>query len=230
MQDSIRKKLIKSNLVLVGLSLLAIFSVAWYYLKKDDVLSNQNQLQKIQILLLEDVKIQRDFFANETINPDFFRENKSLFLEKYNQVKMEIYKAVRVYKTQRTHGFYEDEKEFNQFEKNLEKFSQLFEEIVIAIRIRGFKDDGIEGMMRVYAHNLEKSDVYIDKIKLLQMRRNEKDYIVRHEENYITQFNDHATAIKKELNLTVFPKKAKDSILAILRITYSFLVNWYDMK
>lgn len=53
--------------------------------------------------------------------------------------------------------------------------------------IRGFKDYGFEGQMRIQAHLLENKSS-IDKITLLQLRRLEKDYLLRSELNYFYEF------------------------------------------
>lgn len=57
---------------------------------------------------------------------------------------------------------------------------------------RGFQDYGLEGKMRSYAHFLEDS-TDISKIVILQLRRHEKDYMLRGEERFIAQFQDQMT-------------------------------------
>jgi signal transduction histidine kinase/ActR/RegA family two-component response regulator len=53
--------------------------------------------------------------------------------------------------------------------------------------VRGFKDYGFEGEMRIKAHLLE-NNTSIDKITLLQLRRHEKDYLLRAELVYFDEF------------------------------------------
>lgn len=62
--------------------------------------------------------------------------------------------------------------------------------------VRGFKDYGFEGDMRIKAHLLE-NNTTIDKITLLQLRRHEKDYLLRAELVYFTDFE---TLIAKTLS------------------------------
>ncbi len=54
---------------------------------------------------------------------------------------------------------------------------------------RGFQDYGLEGRMRNYAHFLEDS-TGISKIEVLQLRRHEKDYMLRGEQKFVLMFND----------------------------------------
>jgi signal transduction histidine kinase/DNA-binding LytR/AlgR family response regulator len=60
-----------------------------------------------------------------------------------------------------------------------------FKEIAL---VRGFKDYGYEGKMRDKAHLLEEKSS-LDKIILLQLRRHEKDYLLRAEEIYFLEFD-----------------------------------------
>ena len=60
-----------------------------------------------------------------------------------------------------------------------------FKEIAL---VRGFKDYGYEGKMRDKAHLLEEKSS-LDKIILLQLRRLEKDYLLRAEEIYFLEFD-----------------------------------------
>ncbi len=53
--------------------------------------------------------------------------------------------------------------------------------------VKGFKDFGIEGQMRYYAHFLEDSTT-IAKAEILQLRRHEKDFLLRGEPKYASEF------------------------------------------
>lgn len=54
---------------------------------------------------------------------------------------------------------------------------------------RGFKDYGTEGAMRRAAHTLEETLPPALQILLLQMRRHEKDYMLRKDEEYVKRFD-----------------------------------------
>lgn len=67
--------------------------------------------------------------------------------------------------------------------------------------IRGFKDYGIEGQMRIHAHFLEEKSS-LNKITLLQFRRHEKDYLLRSDETSIKKFETlfHQTLREKNID------------------------------
>jgi signal transduction histidine kinase/ActR/RegA family two-component response regulator len=79
-----------------------------------------------------------------------------------------------------------------------------FKEIVL---IRGFKDYGIEGQMRTYAHFLEEKSS-LNKITLLQFRRHEKDYLLRSDETSIKKFESLFHQTLKEKNIDVTTQQA----------------------
>lgn len=53
---------------------------------------------------------------------------------------------------------------------------------------KGFKNFGIEGQLRSYAHKIEDENL-IPTNDILQLRRHEKDFIIRGEEEYANKFN-----------------------------------------
>ena len=84
-----------------------------------------------------------------------------------------------------------------------------FKEIAL---VRGFKDYGYEGKMRDKAHLLENKSS-LDKIILLQLRRHEKDYLLRAEEIYFLEFDKLITNTIKQ--------KQDDSYTKQLLIDYN---------
>ena len=84
-----------------------------------------------------------------------------------------------------------------------------FKEIAL---VRGFKDYGYEGKMRDKAHLLEEKSS-LDKIILLQLRRLEKDYLLRAEEIYFLEFDKLITNTIKQ--------KQDDSYTKQLLIDYN---------
>jgi len=71
---------------------------------------------------------------------------------------------------------------------------------------RGFKNYGAEGNMRASAHALEHLDATIQP-QLLQLRRIEKDFLLRNEQQYIRQFDSLARAFEHNNSLPIPQKK-----------------------
>ena len=79
--------------------------------------------------------------------------------------------------------------------KSLEEMSGLQKQLLDSVNMlkavyfqKGFQDYGAEGSLRKYAHILENKNL-IPAIKILQLRRHEKDFINRGAKKYSIQFN-----------------------------------------
>ncbi len=77
------------------------------------------------------------------------------------------------------------------------------------------KDFGVEGAMRNYAHSLEEN-AQISKIKILQLRRHEKDFLLRGDKQYAEECNETISKL-----LTTIPSDSKEYQL-IKKYNYSF--------
>lgn len=81
-----------------------------------------------------------------------------------------------------------------------------FNRFIETALLKGYKDHGVEGRMREYAHALmETPDIEIKELALM-LRRHEKDYIIRKEDEYISKFNSTADEFRKLL-LEKYPGK-----------------------
>ena len=88
---------------------------------------------------------------------------------------------------------------------------------------KGFEDYGTEGNMRKYAHWLEKSD-RVARYDVLQLRRHEKDYMLRGRMDYARLFTKHIDSLMKMLS------KKNGDYQALLKYKNNFLtlVNYTE--
>lgn len=63
---------------------------------------------------------------------------------------------------------------------------------------RGFRDYGLEGEMRIYAHLLQESKL-IPEVDILSLRRHEKDFLLRNDGEYVEKFNQRAEKVLSTL-------------------------------
>ena len=89
--------------------------------------------------------------------------------------------------------------------------------------IKGFKDFGVEGKMRTYAHLIEDS-TEISKINILQLRRHEKDFLLRGDKLYAKEFNE---VIKKLLKSNSQNNK-EYKLLKNYKDSFEQLVSLYE--
>ena len=63
-------------------------------------------------------------------------------------------------------------------------------ELTDLLKVRGFKDFGLEGKLRQAIHAVENSDFPYSKADMLTLRRHEKDFFLRKDLKYQKEFND----------------------------------------
>lgn len=93
---------------------------------------------------------------------------------------------------------------------------------------RGFEDYGTEGNMRRYAHWLEKSGK-VARYDVLQLRRHEKDYMLRGRITYARLFTKHNDSLMQKLSKNDSDYKAllnyKNNFLALVGYTEKLGIN-----
>ncbi len=193
----IKIKLFYSFLLFSSISIIAVTINDIYFNKKEKISQFVNNLDEINVLCLLNFKMQLDFLNYERYNPNYFNTNKSLILEKNAIVKkMVLKKCLSIKKTNsEISNNFSIDKIYNLYLIN----TNIFNEVVKNIKKRGYKDYGIEGVMRVNAHELMNNKTELDQIKVLLLRRNEKDFIIRKELQYVVKFNELIEELKIDI-------------------------------
>jgi HAMP domain-containing protein/putative methionine-R-sulfoxide reductase with GAF domain len=75
-----------------------------------------------------------------------------------------------------------------------------FDSVQAYLKIRGFKDFGLEGSLRAAVHAVENSGGNFSKEKLLTLRRNEKDFFLRKDVKYVSDFTKNAAEFRQSLS------------------------------
>lgn len=87
----------------------------------------------------------------------------------------------------------------NQIEQVLLLIKTEFESLKSSLRERGFKDYGLEGSLRRAVHKIEECNIKFDKAMLLTLRRNEKDFFLRRDLKYQTDFISNAEIFRNTI-------------------------------
>jgi signal transduction histidine kinase len=188
-------------LVFVTITILSILLLYYYINKKESSFSNfKDSIETTNTLIFKDVTVLRDFFENETINSEFFRTKKSKLLNAHEKLNQEILTEIN------TIDSLQNYKEFNlgieqkKLKGHYTHYASLVDQIVKAILYRGFKDEGLEGKMRYCAHNLEVYQKELGLVNILQLRRHEKDFIIRQENEYVYKHDLLVKELFKQLS------------------------------
>jgi signal transduction histidine kinase/CheY-like chemotaxis protein len=148
-------------------------------------------IKNFQSFLLKGYK-EKDFYVDKKQNDiDLYLNN----LKKQKKLVNEIHKEAESLKIDLNTSMIKLSKDIDALYQRGMQFKRI-------ALLRGFKDYGFEGKMRVKAHLLENTSS-LDKITLLQLRRHEKDFLLRSEKIYFAEF-------EKLINETLKDKRLDD--------------------
>ncbi len=189
MFKSLRYRLLFWLLAFVLFTASFIIPLNYFIRQKEDKINIVvHEINDLNIQLLKLYKTSDNFLFSETSNPSFFITGKSNYLKIRQKLVHNIQKKADEIQNLGASQSFNIEEELKNITEEVENYNIIFDSLVYFIFKRGYKNFGLEGEMIDYANQLEKTH-YVDKIKLLQIRRNEKDYFLRGDEFYFENFN-----------------------------------------
>jgi serine phosphatase RsbU (regulator of sigma subunit) len=228
MKIGIKVKLFASFIILCIFSLFFTIVIIWLNNKRSKISDQLHSLDEVHLLSMEEYKIQQEFLIYKSVNPSFYRTGKSLILMQQNSINASInsrlnYMAINEESKQLFQANF-----INNMLKDQSEYQRIFLNVVNEVKKKGFKDFGIEGAMRNYAHELMKIKE-IDQINILMLRRHEKDFIIRKEVIYISQFKNVVRKVKSEIlnnkSLSLAKKNKLNTIVENYNLAFSNFVN-----
>jgi methyl-accepting chemotaxis protein len=114
-----------------------------------------------------------------------------------------------------------NEREEQALSSFLEEYHDLWRAYATAMRERGLNEnEGVEGAFRQSAHNVENIFATVQnaelKWRLLQARRDEKDFIMRRQDKYIRNFERDIDALNSALAASALASPLQDSVRGLL--------------
>ncbi|MBM6550798.1 methyl-accepting chemotaxis protein [Marinomonas ostreistagni] len=189
---SIKHKLYLAAIV-VGLTLIAIAVFAYREADKVQDLFQLNQLlENSEKQMLHLRKDEKDFLSrSDETYVESFQANYRTLLQDLEQVVGSplIHAAPINYSSRIQHNI-------SLLKQYLEEYRQDFEQIVALQTQVGLSEtQGLKGRLRQAVHNAEDSIQSFDNSTLeaamLTLRRNEKDFLLRHDEKYVSRHRDN---------------------------------------
>ncbi|MGF1586778.1 MAG: ATP-binding protein [Bacteroidales bacterium] len=217
MKNSLRNRLLTWFLIFSSLTLLCLLFFNYiYYSKKNKITEIVNSINAVEVKTLETFLLLDDFFAFETSTEQFFVTGESTYLNSFRNSIKEINIKIDEIKKLRGVSSLEVKSELNSMRHAINEYEKILEEMLSLIIKRGFKDYGLEGEMRYFVHILE-NFTEIDQTKVLSLRRHEKDYIIRNEDQYIDKLNYTSRNLRAEIiQSQLLNSKEKDSIIKVI--------------
>ena len=222
--SSIRYRLFLSFLLITSIAVLVVILNSYNMIKKDQIQEVTESLDNLNVLYLQYIRENNGFFSYEIINSDFYKTGKSQYLKKGDYYHNLINNELNKLNSFKMISSFNLDSTLFQINNKFEHGIYLYNELISLVRIRGFKDYGIEGIMRENVHRLEKMPE-INQISLLSLRRHEKDYIIRMDTNYVRKLKNVASEMKKEISNSHLNKQRSRDALKYL----NNYVNQFEM-
>jgi len=189
---------------MLALNVALISALSYHFISRTKSIhdvTNRIENEHIQIMLL--LKLDLDFLRFETINQDFYQSLHSDVLLKrdslYDQILRE---TISLQNSLRDQPLADTDagNPFDSIARTLQTYNTTFNRVKEKIIYRGFKDYGLEGRMRKFAHELERHTEAVSMTNILSLRRHEKDFFLRKEDQYRQLFNTRADELIQELS------------------------------
>jgi serine phosphatase RsbU (regulator of sigma subunit) len=197
--QTIKAKLLFSFVLFLAIVGFLALTDFWFDLREKRLANILGTLQNIELNLQTAEKDEYVFFQDETINPRFHKTGKSEVLDRryklIAQIKADL-KALEDFQEIRTPEVIQQTEKAIQA---LDDYEKNFTDIIALTRKRGFKDDGLEGDMRDYIHEIENTTASYDMSKLLMIRRHEKDFMLRKDTSYTTKLSQAVKQLANEI-------------------------------
>jgi methyl-accepting chemotaxis protein len=201
--------------------LLSVLLTVYAILSINNILNVKSLASEAEILSTNLIRIElasKEFIAEGYKEKQFQESGKSEQIDAFNKSLAQASENLQILSTSK---LLTDPVLNNKIEKiaNSKQLTEGFHEMAALLKIRGFKDFGLEGQLRESIHSVEKSDHDFDKTLMLTLRRHEKDFFLRKELKYQKDFN----ATVKEFEKTLFNQH--DTILVSLLLNYQNRFN-----
>ena len=211
-QKKIKGKLLGSfAIVLVLSSILA----GWGYYSINRVLEIRQlkeNIMTINEIVLKMRKSEKDFMMRETIDSEFMASGESKYAEDIDGYTLQQDSIINKLLGNKWSESLEIKKELAELKTYLNGYHDTFNNMAKAYLQRGFQDYGKEGELRAAIHTIENSGKKINEVRMLTLRRHEKDYFLRSDPKYIDRFNDELALFKAELNNTLADRELKEQL------------------
>ena len=211
---TIKLKLTAFSGVIVFVILLILLGIFWNVRTINYLNSVLSSTEQLNTLALSMRKNEKDFMHRDVINADFFSKGESVYLKNFT----ELYDKT----IEESNNLIADKyiKDFNltptfvDIKNKFEAYHSAFLKYVEGIKTEGYTSYGLMGEMHKYARNIEliidSSKMYsnelILKVYYLTLRRNDKDFVSRHDLKYVNLFKTNKEILIKILSGTAGTK------------------------
>ncbi len=187
---SIRKKLILLSIVTIVFFGIQIFvgKLNFNKMEKLDHLILKATELNVQMLKLR--KNEKDFLLRDIKNENFYKSNKSKYLDKFEKEIVKVHATLLDLKKSESLLGINLLNKLSEIDEYFNTYHDGFNLLVNSYANLGFKNYGTVGEMRMAVKTVEKTIINYPEltVNMLMLRRHEKDYFLRKDLQYATKF------------------------------------------
>lgn len=173
-----RQRIFIAFLVYTLLSFAVATLSFWLFRRVESINVLADEVHALHIRIRNLSKLRSDFLLNEPVNEDFYKTGNSRFLKDYVIHQAQILAKIDSIKNSSQAKKWKMIENLDSLQSDVKASTSMMKELARKIRLRGYKNYGLEGVMREYIRKLE-TQPHINKVLVLQLRRHEKDFINR---------------------------------------------------
>lgn len=185
--------------VLFGAILLATNN--YFYSEKLKLYKKLNKLTEFESEVNEALFYQSNIMLKDFSTEQYYSTKKSKYTLAYQKHIKKAFKHLKKIPSNKTKKNKTLQEKYSDCKNDLFMTNKYFEKIIYLQKLRGFKDEGMEGRMRSYAHALE-SELKNSPlaIHVLQIRRHEKDFFMRGDSVYAEKLRLESSILNNKLS------------------------------
>ena len=187
-----------------------------YFQERQNYLDTAAMIESSVLRVSDLQRLGSLFFYQEQRNTEFFASGESEVLHEHATVLNELNESVALL-SPRLSSEPQLFQQISLLETDIEKYSKQFEVLIALLRQRGFQDYGQVGAMREVIRDMESrvTDPVLE-VDLLMIRRHEKDYIIRNQQEYVDLVGRRAELFANNIRSSDLNAADQQALLASL--------------
>lgn len=196
-------------ILVIGLSLYAYNRINYL---AEEKMTHAQQSELLTKTILSSRDYEKEFIIEDMRSSDYHETGSSIYLDEFfaanETVDLIIEDIMKVAPE-------EEVKLISEFTTLHSDYVSKFNKMVAEVGVRGFKDFGLEGELRGTVHDIETLLDEVDSdellVVMLQLRRNEKDYMLRQDIKYLDRLKGNVSLLKDKVaasDLSVTDKRS----------------------
>lgn len=186
--------------------------VSFYFInKKNDLSKICHELQDTQIMILQDINVQNDFFTYDLVNPLFYKTGTSEILFEHQAISTAIKQKIKQIIQMRSIEAFQFDSILTTVINDIKIYNSKLDTVVSLLKKRGYKTTGFEGHLMNTIKRMEVSGV-ISKEQIYKINYYEKEYFIRGEKIYTDSLSSLTASLIKTLTITHLDKNSQQTI------------------